>query len=274
MGYRCAQDPERHRKGRQQSESDHPAVIEKEFQVDGPGSIDVRFSSGRLTIREGSSGHIFVRVDGKTDSLNIEQSGSTVSISNDRSGFLGGGRYQITVDVPTGCALSASVASADIESKTHLGRLDVNTASGDIRITSADELNAKTASGDVHGDLVGRCSFASASGDIRLNRAEGKFEASTASGDVYVDEATDDMTSSTLSGDLNLKKFSGENLRIKAVSGSARVGIPAGTAVSLDATTRSGDIRLPEPSADTVEPTGHTNVTARLVSGDLTIKRV
>jgi DUF4097 and DUF4098 domain-containing protein YvlB len=178
------------------------------------------------------------------------------------------------VDAPAGCDVSASVASADIESKTHLGRLDVNSASGDIRITTVDELNAKTASGDVHGDLVGRCSFASASGDIRLNRAEGKFEASTASGDVYVDEATDDMTSSTLSGDLNLKKFSGENLRIKAVSGSARVGIPAGTAVSLDATTRSGDIRLPEPSSDTVEPTGHTNVTARLVSGDLTIKRV
>lgn len=249
-------------------------MIEKEFQVDGAGSIDIRFASGRLTLREGAAGAILVRVDGKTNGLNVDQRGSTVTISNDRSGFLGGGRYQITVDVPVGCEVSASVASADIQSKAHLGRLEVNSASGDIRVTNVDELSAKTASGDVHGNVVGRCSFVSASGDIHLNHVGEKFEASTASGDVYVEAVDADMTSSTLSGDLNVKRFSGENLKVKAVSGSVRVGIPAGTAVSLDATTRSGDIRLPEPSAGDTAPIGHANVTARLVSGDLTIKRV
>lgn len=249
-------------------------MIEKEFQVDGAGSLDVRFASGRLTLREGAPGKIFVRVDGKTIGLNVDQRGSTVTISNDRSGFLSGGRYQITVDLPAGCEVSASVASADIQSKAHLGRLDVNSASGDIRVTNVDELSAKTASGDVHGNVVGRCSFVSASGDIHLNHVREKFEASTASGDVHVEEVTNDMTSSTLSGDLSIEKFSGENLRIKAVSGSARVGIPAGTSVNLDATTRAGDIRLPEPAADNLEPIGHANVTARMVSGDLTIKRV
>jgi len=249
-------------------------VIEKEFGIEGAGSVDVRFASGRLTLREGEAGKIFVRVDGKTDNLNVDKRGSTVTISHDRSGFLGGGRYQITLDVPPGCEVSVSVASADIQSKAHLGLLEVNSASGDVRVTSVDELSAKTASGDVHGDVVGRCSFVSASGDIRIAKVEGKFEASTASGDVYVDEAGDDITSSTLSGDLGVKRFSGENLRVKAVSGSVRVGIPAGTAVNLDATTRSGDIRLPEPEANNIAPIGHANVTARLVSGDLTIKRV
>jgi Toastrack DUF4097 len=249
-------------------------VIEKEFSVDGSPAVDVRFSSGRLQVKEGQPGSILVNVDGKTDDLFVEQSGSTVTIGSQRNGFLATSRYRITLSVPPGCDITANVASANIQCDPHVGRLNVNSASGDVRFTDAVEVTAHTASGDVHGATTQLCSFVSASGDLHLGTATGKTTASTASGDIYLDEVDGDFSGSSLSGDVSIRRFSGENLKVKAVSGNVRLGIPAGTAVNLDATTRSGHIRLPEPSKDKLEPTGRADVSVSLVSGDLTIKRV
>lgn len=249
-------------------------MIEEEFQVDGTGELDVRFSSGRLHIKEGSPGRIAVTVDGRTADLVLEQSGSIVTIGSRKSGFLTSSRYQISVEVPVGCDVTANVASADVQTECEIGRLQVNSASGDVRFTKAGDVTARTASGDVHGSVARYCSFVSASGDLHLDRTIGKTTASTASGDIYVREVEGDFSGSSLSGDINIDRFSGDDLTAKAVSGNVRIGVPAGTAINLDATTRTGSIRLPKPSNDQSEPTGNADVSVSLVSGDLTIKRV
>lgn len=248
-------------------------MIEKEFAIEGNPGVDVRFASGRLHVKEGKPGRIVVTVDGKTDDLFVEQSGSIVTIGSRRNSFLATSRYRMTIVAPPGCDVTANVASADIQCDSHVGRLSVNSASGDVRFTDANELTAHTASGDVHGETVQLCSFVSASGDLHLGTAAAKTSASTASGDIYVDQVDGDFSASSLSGDVSIRRFSGENLRAKAVSGNVRLGIPAGTAVNLDATTRSGHIRLPEPSDDNPAPTSNADVNVSLVSGDLTIKR-
>jgi hypothetical protein len=56
---------------------------------------------------------------------------------------------------------------------------------------------------------------------------------------------------------------------------SARLGIPIGTTVDLDATTLSGQVILPEAVEETTSPSErHTSVRVKMVSGDLEIRRV
>lgn len=249
-------------------------MIDKEFLVEGQGSVEVRFASGRLNVVEGAPGKIRVTVDGSTSDLTIEQVGSLITVGTRKSGFLVSSRYRITVEAPHGTNISASVASADVQCDIKSGQFDIKTASGDVRFTHTETLTAHTASGDIHGTSTGVCNLVSASGDLHLDSASGKVSASTASGDIYVNHATADVNASSLSGDVIIGRFEGENLKAKAVSGNVKLGIPAGTEVNLDANSLSGNIRLPEPSAENSPRRSHADISVSLVSGDLTIKRV
>lgn len=250
-------------------------MIDREFQIDGVAKIEARIASGRLEIRQGPAGTVRVEADAKEGDLRVEQRGQTVVIATERRGWLSSGRAEVVVTVPEGSNLTAGVASADVVCNVALGRLKVNTASGDVRFTEAEQVDLKTASGNVQGNSAGRISFASASGDIYLGVAGGRAELSTAAGGVRIEEAAGTVTSSTMSGDLDIRRFGGEDLEAKALSGDVRLGIPAGTTLDLQATTLSGDIHLPQPSADSAkQPIAHATVNVKLTSGDLTIKRV
>ncbi len=250
-------------------------MIDRTFEVEGPGSVEIRTVAGRIDVKEGRSDSIRVMADVPESKLTVEQRGPVVTVASEKRGFLSAGSVNVTVEVPPGCNVLANVVSADVFCQPPLGRLEVNSASGDIRFANAEELNAKTASGDVHGtDIGGRCTFVSASGDIHLGTIEGRSEISTASGDVHISDVSAQLTASTMSGDIYIRRFAGDDLKSKSLSGSVRLGIPAGTSVELDATTRSGDIRLPKPSKVKKEVTRHANIEIRLVSGDVTLNRV
>jgi len=103
---------------------------------------------------------------------------------------------------------------------------------------------------------TGRGSFSSASGDLQIERCgEGRIKASTASGDVSI--------SMCQSSDVDCKSMSGDVV----------LGIPPGTRVDLDATTMSGEVRLPEPSKSTKPPDRSMAIKVRLMSGDVRLSR-
>jgi hypothetical protein len=58
------------------------------------------------------------------------------------------------------------------------------------------------------------------------------------------------------------------------MSGSVRLGIPAGTRLDLDANSLSGRIRLPSPNPSPEPPEREMTARIRLVSGDLRIDRI
>jgi DUF4097 and DUF4098 domain-containing protein YvlB len=249
-------------------------VIDREFKVEGAAKIEARIASGRIEFRPGQADWVRVEAVSKSGDLRVEQRGETIVIATERSGFLSSGRAEVVVTLPEGSDLTVGVASADVICTLPVGRLEINTASGDVRFTDAEDVRIKTASGDVSGDSAGAISFVSASGDIRLGHAGRRSELSTASGNVQIEEASGKVKSSTMSGDLGIRRLSGDVLEAKAMSGDVRIGIPAGTTLDLSANTLSGSIRLPERSSEDVEPIGHAAVRVKLVSGDLTIKRV
>jgi DUF4097 and DUF4098 domain-containing protein YvlB len=257
--------------------------MEKSFQVGTDGSLDVRIASGKVEIQRGQPGTIVVRGRGDTDSLVVEQDGSTVWISSEPHSMriskrihIGVGRAVfLSIEVPEGIDIDVSVASADVECDPKPARLNINSASGDVRFTDAGELTVKTASGDVHGHSVtGKLSFVSASGDLHIESIGDRADLSTASGDIRIGEASGPVTTSTMSGDVTVRRFGSDDFSAKSMSGSVEVGIPAGTSVDLDATTLSGDILLPELQDPPPSPIGTADIKVRLVSGDVKIRRV
>jgi DUF4097 and DUF4098 domain-containing protein YvlB len=182
----------------------------------------------------------------------------------------------LAIEVPDGIDIDVNVASADVECEPPSARLNVNSASGDIRFTDTGELTVKTASGDVHGHRVdGKLNFVSASGDLHIESIGDRASISTASGDIQIGEASGPITTSTMSGDVQVRRFGGDDFAAKSMSGSVDLGIPAGSSVDLDATTLSGDITLPEPQEPpSGTPAGNVDLKVRLVSGDLKVRRV
>jgi DUF4097 and DUF4098 domain-containing protein YvlB len=114
----------------------------------------------------------------------------------------------------------------------------------------------------------------SSSGDIEVGQYDGKANFSASSGDVRVVDGRGSITASTASGDVSVDKFTGRRGTFKTMSGTATVGVPAGTSLELDATLLSGKLNLPEPSDVSSNSERKMSITAKIVSGDLNIRRV
>lgn len=170
--------------------------------------------------------------------------------------------FVITVPLSPAIDLVASAASGDVSaSDLHGPRLDMDTSSGDITLTTltmtevvlssasgdivadtilADALTADTSSGDIQGDdlVLRHATLSSASGDIGIAGTVDNIDADTSSGDLVLDVAA------AASGDY----------RLDSASGDVVVRVPAeGQAYHVDAGTASGTIRVDVPDAETLE---------------------
>ena len=77
-------------------------------------------------------------------------------------------RLDIRAVVPPHSRVDVDVKSADVQLAGDLGRVSVASASGDVAIEHADELQVRTASGDVSCRSVGgNASVSTASGDAQ-----------------------------------------------------------------------------------------------------------
>ncbi|MEX2135201.1 MAG: DUF4097 family beta strand repeat-containing protein, partial [Acidimicrobiia bacterium] len=257
--------------------------MEKSFQVGADGALDVRIASGKVEVKRGQEGVIVVSGRGDTGNLSVEQHGSTVWVSSEPRStqiskriHIGVGRsVYLSIEVPEGIDIDVNVASADFECEPPSARINVNSASGDIRFTDAGELTVKTASGDVHGHKVsGKLHFVSASGDLHVESIGDRASISTASGDIQIGEASGPVITSTMSGDVQVRRFGGDDFAAKSMSGSVDIGLPAGSSVDVEATTLSGEIILPEPRDTPSDATaaGTVDLKVKLVSGDLKVR--
>jgi Putative adhesin len=178
----------------------------------------------------------------------------------------------ITIDVP----------------QTITGRVEIHSASGDVRIEGVrGEIALNTMSGDVRvvrtsGDLA----LQTASGDLVVEGASGRLTAQTASGDVRVASAQiEGFHIQTANGDILLDALltGAGPFRVQTASGDVRLTLRRSAAggedpaVSLAYQTVSGDAHVPQP----FRKTGHRlwragsgdsgpHIEVTTVSGDLT----
>ncbi|MFV1961389.1 MAG: DUF4097 family beta strand repeat-containing protein, partial [Acidimicrobiia bacterium] len=181
----------------------------------------------------------------------------------------------VVIEVPDGTDATVGTASAKIECSGPLGRVDAKTASGEIEIAQAESAIIKTASGNANiGTVINDLKINSASGDASVGECDGKANFAAASGDIHMGVGTGPVNASTASGDVTIERFTGRRAIFKSMSGTAIIGVPAGTRLDLDVTLLSGDLKLPKPAPDTPRSERQMTIKAKLVSGDLTIRRV
>jgi DUF4097 and DUF4098 domain-containing protein YvlB len=182
----------------------------------------------------------------------------------------------IKLRVPAGATGDIRTASGDIAVLVELRSLVVATASGDLRSSYAiaEDLEVKTASGDVKVRDVGGNVFATtASGDGVMDDVHGDVRFNSASGDLRVGRVDGVIEIRTVSGDVSVDNMGGHTLRARTLSGSVRVGIPAGRTVDLDMQTLSGDVvnRLSK-SGDSEDKRISLAISVKTVSGDLKLE--
>jgi DUF4097 and DUF4098 domain-containing protein YvlB len=216
-----------------------------------------------------------------------------------------GGWVAVRVELPEGTEVDISTAAGDIRADGAFGQAKLVSASGDIWAARiAGDFSANTASGDVGaGTVSGGTEVGTASGSVTLEMAQGPAHIRTASGDVTVQGSGGPVSVQTASGDVRIgevlngcqvKTASGDQelgravsgkARLETMSGDLRVGVPKGTAVSVELETITGalsseiELSAERPGsqegsrgAGADEP--FLELSARTVTGDVKIKRL
>ncbi len=254
-------------------------MSEYTFPADSATSLDIHLAAGRVAFRPGESASVVVEVDTKDPNFTVEQRGNQIYISSDRETKWASGRNaaQVVVRAPDGMDATITTATANIDSSIPLGDVYIKSATADVGLTEIEGGTIKTASGDAEIGLVqDYVKVSSASGNINIGQCHGKADFSAASGDVHIRDCEGPVKAASASGDISIGRFVGDRGSFKTMSGDVIVGVPAGTKIDLDVTTLSGQLRLPERPEDgePVTPTRSMTIRAKLVSGDLVLKRV
>ena len=194
--------------------------------VDVAGSIEVIGWNQPTVDVSGTIGANVERVDVTSDA---NRTTVRVVLPNGNN-WHGDGDANLKIHVPQNSSLDVSLVSADLKVNGVGGNHHLQTVSGAIQ-------------GEVGG---GDLQVNSVSGDVRLSAHDARSaHIQSVSGDITLSGASGDLTLSTVSGDANATLGDLARVHLESVSGDISVTANALTAQGwLEATTVSGDLRL------------------------------
>jgi DUF4097 and DUF4098 domain-containing protein YvlB len=255
--------------------------VRYEFATPEPPKLRAGIAAGRIEIETAETAETVVEVEairGDLENLKVEQHGRDIVIEHRRRfGLSRNDEYDVRVRAPHGTDADLNVAAADVSAAGRLGGLEVNTASGDVRVDEVErDGKIRSASGDVRlGPVGGRVEVFSASGDVFVVRAGAGATVRSASGDVQIGEAAQRVTVQTASGDQLIESVAAGSVDLKSASGDVRVGIKQGSRLHVDARSMSGEttseLELSGIEAATEGPL--VELKAATMSGDIRIVR-
>jgi hypothetical protein len=166
--------------------------------------------------------------------------------------------FAVRVATPPDAAARLRVASADVEVRGRMGRVEAKGASGDVEI----------------GTVTGGGAIASASGNIRVRAVTDGLDVRTASGDISVGEAEGTVSLASASGNVLVAGAGRGRVQLKTMSGNAEIGVVPGLRIWLDLASVSGrmDSRLEDDGAS-AEGAPELSISARSMSGDIRVRR-
>lgn len=175
-----------------------------------------------------------------------------------------------------------SAASAVVRSGSGRVRIDavedlsLTSGSGAVEVGRTGRLVAKSGSGSLRvGAIAGESRLVSGSGAVSIDEVSGDLELRAGSGAVRIGELTGRIAATTGSGSFAVAKATSGRVEGVSGSGSSTIGVPYGTAVLVDAESRSGRVRSElesVPGAEGFERTLEVHV--RAGSGSVTLRRV
>jgi DUF4097 and DUF4098 domain-containing protein YvlB len=226
----------------------------------------------------------------------VEYAGGELLVKAPRSRtrwlFWRGGAVDVTIDLPAGSRVDATSAG-DLRCEGRLGESKLKSASGDIRIEVAGQVELKSANGNISVTRsVGNTEVTTVNGEIRIQQIDGTAVVKTANGHIAIGEVTGDARLSTAYGDITVDralanvvaKTAAGKVRISEVvrgsvalatgAGELELGVREGTAAWLDVSSQYGEVRSSLEASDGPGQSDETvQVRALTGYGDIVIRR-
>jgi Putative adhesin len=201
----------------------------------------------------------------------------------------------ITITVPTGSAVRATLGAGNVEATGTLGACKLRTGAGTIRLGDTGPLEARSGTGDivvrhVAGDATietpaGHTQIASATGNVEIKNGStgprigvvgGDLTVRAGHGRIEVESVAGNVDARTAHGAVVIGRAAGADVDLRTSHGDLEVGIPDGRAAWLDLDTKYGRVvsefvattDAPSPGGATVRVVGHTSY------GDIRIRRI
>ncbi len=205
----------------------------------------------------------------------------------------GGGSVDVTVTLPAGSDLQATLGVGDLRCEGRYGECRLRTGLGRVQLEEAASLDAKTGAGDLTVDRVaGHADVITGSGDVSIGElgstgviknsngatwvgtATDEIRLQAANGDIAVEQAHAGVVAKSANGDVRVEEVTHGSVVLETKVGDVEVGIRPGTAAWLDVHSRAGKVRNtldhvdePDSSAQTVEVRGRTSL------GEIVVRR-
>ncbi|MFI6941299.1 DUF4097 family beta strand repeat-containing protein [Streptomyces sp. NPDC050418] len=217
-----------------------------------------------------------------------------VKAPKSRSVFNKSGGIDVTVELPTGSALSSNASMIYIDGQGRFGDVDVKTSMGNVQLDEVAAATIKTGFGDIRvdrasghdhqfssgtgridlGEIDGPATVKNSNGDTAVGVISGNLQVKSANGRISVGTAKGDVVATSASGGIRLDRVERGSVRFETSVGPLEIGIAEGTAAWLDVSTKAGAVRNtlgtgsgPGAAKETVEVRGRTAV------GDVIIRR-
>jgi Putative adhesin len=208
------------------------------------------------------------------------------------SPFSDGGSIDVDIELPAGSDVSGHTAAGGFRCTGSLGRCELKSSAGEIRVDRAARVNLMTAgditldqatgdaelttaTGDVRaGEIDGSAVIKNSNGDTRIGDVGGDLRVKAANGDIDVERSRGSVSAKTANGHIRVGSVERGSLVAETANGHIEVGIGGGVAAWLDLHTHYGHVHN---DLDATEGPGSSDrqveVRARTGLGDITIRR-
>lgn len=204
-----------------------------------------------------------------------------------------GGAVDIALVVPSSTDLSVDLAFGRFDAEGRLGACRIKTAMGNVRLGDTATAQITTGYGDVlAGTIDGPAEVSTGSGSLRIDHigadawvrnsngdttlgdVAGTLAVKAANGDIVIGRARGSVTAKTANGSVRVAEIECGSATLSTACGDIEVGIRAGTAAWLDASSKCGAVRSSLETADAPAESEQTaEVRARTSYGDISIRR-
>ncbi|MEV0274317.1 hypothetical protein AB0H43_36565 [Hamadaea sp. NPDC050747] len=274
------------------------------FETPAPISASVDVILGDITFAAGDRTHTVVEVQPidptrpldiqAADQVIIEYAEGKLQVKHPKLRTAFARRYgsvRVLVQLPTGSDVQGTTAEGEYVVQGVVGSCRLKNAIGDIRVEQATDVRLKTSGGRVTVGHVTGSADVTANGTVRVRRIDGDAEVTTIGGEIWIGEVGGELRADssvggisvdvahaavkakTATGHIRVGELGSGPVDLYAAIGKLEVGVPAGTAVRLDAHTPTGRVRNLLDAAD--DQAGRTvKVRARCSGGgDVVVHR-
>jgi len=247
-------------------------TFSKTLSISGAPTISIATGSGYIHVTTGSQSEVRVNAKVKTEhgwTFNthgtdsdrvrqitsnppIIQNGNAITIGPSASDEVQYRNIEIDYDVtlPAATTLKVASGSGDIEVANVISLVSAVTGSGDIHLNNVGATpHVTTGSGTIRADGVhGAANLETGSGDIELHQEQaGDVKAQTGSGTIRLHGINGGVRVGSGSGDIEVDGNPAADWKLLTGSGSVRLSLASSAHYSLNASTSSGNISVPQP---------------------------